>query len=320
MTILDFNDILPYGKGGTSVHGTATAERQRLALAQKIISALQRDERIVVIGWRDSNHNRETRLLARTGLVQFVLDSPGHFGSNTGLVISTKFTSHSMFDQVRKWSDIHPVVLSNGEIKRLLFGCKDEFLKTEARIIREKSKVAMEDLTLPVVVHFVATGTSKQQPPTLTQGVSMETSIPEDRKEEVKDYTKFVELFLNQASITGGMVGKEAVGKIRRACGLDNVTNAELVKRGYLVAVVSDGCKNAGRYRAGTMMSGQSTVETKALECKDPLIKARILIGTEAMVMDEIRTIETRLEELELELARIKEAKQLIERIENMFK
>jgi len=302
------------------------ATRQREALIQTVGEVLGKNQKVVVVGWRDSNHSPETREIARTGLVEFVLDPPSRFGSNVGLILFTKFHGHAKFYQLRKNSFVHPVILSNGTIKKILEGSRDSFVKAQDRITKEKLK-AGTDLSWPVAVSAVVNHLTADIKPTSIAEHPQEQVMSENPTEtpvtlppSTPDFEKFKRLFTEQSEVENGMVGKVTLGNIRRQCGLEKVSNHDLVKQGYVISVVSEGRTHAGRYRAGAKMTSEVTPPHRAQEINDPIVKARILIGNEAMVMDEIRTIETRLENLKLELTRIKEARELIERIENMFK
>lgn len=287
--------------------------RQRLALVGEVTRVLERGEKVAIVGWRDSNHNSTTRRLSRSCLLEFVLQSPGHFGTSFGLVLCTKFISHSIFEALRKGNRVYPKVLSNGIIKKVLAECSEALLSAEEKI-REAKSQPMDDLTLPVAV--VPPQPTPQETPVPSKETEM---LPAEEAKTEPDMERFVQRFLEQATITGGMVGKEVLGRIRRECGLDKVTNLDLVKMGYVISVKKDGCKNAGRYRAGIMMTGQATTEHKRPESNDPLSRARALVESEEAVKAEIKAIETRHEELRIELVKIERARELIAQLEDMF-
>jgi hypothetical protein len=292
-------------------------EVHRQALLQRIRSVLAEGRILVVLGWRDSNHDHHTRQLSKEGRVMFYDQAPSTLGSNVGLVISSKFVGHADFERVKVCRRTHPVVLSNGEIKRLLRAC-DDLLRTPmiASPVVVKTVVLSGVVKAPTLVAPVVHTVEK---PLESLTALLNQGPKEAIVEAQQPMVEFARLFKIEAGKSGdGLVGKNVVGEIRRASGLKDA-NTVLVKNGWIEGVVSEGAKKAGKYRATEKLLAYGGGEAP-IESTDPLVRARNLVAQKAVVEEQITFKKVELLELEDKQRKIQAAEALLAQLENLMK
>lgn len=294
-------------RGGflTEVHWKALLQRMRCVLAE--------GRALAVLGWRDSNHDTHTRRLSREGRVVFHHQAPSKLGSNVGLVISNQFIGHPDFERIKARREMHPVVISNGQIKRLLKAC-DDLLHPPA--------------TIPAVVVTATLGDTGALPAPVTPIVvqltedSLTVPLSQDSKEMSQmeqPIEKFVQLFKAEAEKSpDGLVGKNVLGDIRRAAGVMG-SNSAMVKDGWLEAHVSEGATNAGKYKATEKLLSYANGAGPALS-SDPLMRARHLVAEKALVEEQITIKKVELLELEEKLKKIEGAEAILGQLEALMK
>ncbi len=284
------------------------------ALLQKTRRVLASHKKLVVVGWRDSNHDRRTRKLIKRGMVVFCHKAPDQFGSSVGLVVCNPFISHSEFERIKVQVETHPVVITNGEIKRLLSDCTDLLQQLVAKtlvVADAKNCVDSEAPSTPKLPVLEETFTTL-----LNQG-------PQEEKKtmEPESMQRFAQLFKAEAERTrDGLVGKNTLGRIREEAGIA-ASNTVLVEKGWLVPHTSEGATNVGKYSAtpkltDLMVGGISVLPPSA----DPVVRARSLVAERAQVVSDITLQKVRLLELEEKLKKIEETQAVLARLEDLMK
>ncbi len=283
-------------------------DKRRESLIKKVRSVFSEGRLVAIVGWMESNHNQMTRNFKNGGRIVFYGKAPASLGMTIGYVMCTRFLGHADFDRMKVFTNTHPVVLSNGEIKRVLEGCGDLLLpvslpeslrKTEFVVPMKHSSVAGS--TLEVVVLDV-------QVATVTVEVVVDANIK-----------RFVEMFLERSKLSAdGLVGKMVLGDIRRECGLANRSNTMLVSGGWIEPVISDGCKLTGKYKASEKMLALAT-EPAIVEPDDPISRARRLIAEEPQVREAIVQVEANLVVLRKKVEQIDQAKSILSQLTTMF-
>ncbi len=293
--------------------GTLIEINWRQALLQRMRVVLAEGKTLVVLGWRDSNHDPQTRQLNREGRVIFYHRVPSSLGSNVGFVISNKFIGHADFERIKVRKETHPVVISNGEIKRLLKAC-DDLLHPPVT-------------TPPVVVTTLVLDETVEAPilttPTVLPAVKTLTVLldqgPKEALVTTQPIAEFIRLFKIEAKKNaGGFVSKNIVGEIRRAAGI-TATNSMLVTAGWLESVVSEGATNAGKYRASQKLL-EYVIEDAPVEPNDPLMRARRLVAQKAAVEEQITLKKVELLEFEEKLKKIEAAETILGQLEALMK
>ena len=291
------------------------------ALLQRIRHVLEKGKKLVVLGWRDSNHDSHTREISREGLVVFCHEAPSKLGSNVGLVISNKFISHKDLERIRVHTQISPGILSNGEIKRLLRACSDLTHPLVAKplfvpVVPSKKVEAPRFITLTIPE------VEKPLTALLDQGPKQEIEV------ESEPIKKFAQLFKTEAAKSqDGFVGKKVVGKLLREAGIDAGRNSVLVAQGWLEPCVSEGSRNVGKYRATSKLreleGGWSEVAIPVTPVNqsttDPLARAQLLVAERAQVENEISLHENAILELREKLERIKKAEGLLAQLRDLI-
>ncbi len=287
-------------------------EIHRQALLQRMRGVLAEGKILVVLGWRDSNHDHQTRQTSREGRVMFYHQVPSSLGSKVGLVISNQFINHSDFNRIKARMEIHPVVLPNGEIKRLLKDCAD----------------LLRPAALPLSITTVVLNNVVEKPqspiaPTIIESLTALLNQGQRKDKEMvmtqQPIDKFIKLFRAEAEKNGeGLVSKNVVGELRRKAGI-TASNSAMVAEGWLEPVISEGSTHAGQYRA-TKKLLEHTGEEPPIESADPVVRARRLIAEKSKVEEQITLEKVTLLELEEKLKKIQSAEELLGQLEKLMK
>lgn len=284
-------------------------ERQDRALEQNVRSALGQGKVVVVLGWKESNHDDFTRALSQGGKVLFYEESPGSLSQKVGFVIFTKFTGHGTFSRVRTVTPTHPVVLGNGHIKRILESCKDVL---ETSVV---SPVEEEKLSSAIIDPKPAVVASISKFEVQTEVVQV---APEEKKME--DMSGFILAFMKEADRRGGSVGRNTLGNIRRAHGI-NLSNPDLVRSGWILPIISEGQTGVGSYRASEKMLKEAGRVPETEPVADPtFVQVKAFIARGASLEEQIFQLELQLEELKKELDRVTAAKELLAKLTELTK
>lgn len=100
-----------------------TEIRQRV-LTESVRKALATGSSVCIFGWNRKNHCEFMKNLPKRKII--FLNTPlRHIPQNSGLVICTKFTSHSDLKRMRKWGEVYPGTVTLSRIKEVLKSCKD---------------------------------------------------------------------------------------------------------------------------------------------------------------------------------------------------
>ena len=283
------------------------------ALLQHMRNVLTEGKTLVVLGWRDSNHDPQTRQISQEGRVMFYHQAPSSLRRNVGLVISSRFIDHKTLERIKVRSETHPVVLSNGEIKRLLVACSDLLHPVAVTPLVVKTVALSDVVETPTPVVSVVPAI-EMLTALLDQGLRKET-----KKMEQQPIDKFARLFKAEAEKSGnGLVSKNVVGEIRRTAGI-TTTNSMMVTEGWLEAVVTEGATNAGQYRATEKLLGH-VGEEPPIESTDPLVRAQRLVAEKPAIEEQITLQKVVLLELEDKLKKIQSAEALLTQLEALMK
>lgn len=289
------------------------------ALLHRIRNALEEGKKLVVLGWRDSNHDNGTKKISKEGRVVFCHEAPSNLGSSVGLVVSNKFISHKALQRISVHTEVYSGVLTNGEIKRLLNACAD-LLHPVAKPLIVKTVVPSKEVETPKLATLTIPVMEKTLTALLDQGPEMEVIV------EVQPIIKFAQSFKAEADKNkDGLVGKKTVGKLFREAGLDMNRNSDLVVLGFLESFVSEGSKHVGKYRATNklrqLVDGWSCIPIPANEpTTDPFTRAELLVAERSQVEEEIASHENAVLGLREKLEKIQKAEELLTQLRDLVK
>lgn len=326
-------------------------QRRHDALVKKVRSVLSQGLNIAVIGWKESNHGDETRAMAKTGRIRFYWEIPKEIGPSFGLILWSKFVGHAHPPKLARYADIHPTVIQNGQIKSVLTECKDLIVKIVSPVTAEMvfgtpvgkipavtvpNTKPSEAVPIAEPLAHLETSIVDQNPQgeetEMDKGDMDSVSTVDQTPAEKPDIDKFKKLFLQAVDEEDGFVGKKALGDIRRQCGMTNWSNASLVLKGWVEAVVGEGRTKAGRYKPSQKLweefRAESHVPTRVtISSDDPLYAVYALIGSEEGVRQEQRRVvavlaakQAELDQINLTLDRINKAKDTLENLRALAK
>lgn len=258
--------------------------------------ALKSGTTIAVVGWRDSNHNPFTRGLSEKKVV-FYDQHPHSIGDRVGLVVFTRFVDHSTVERIGKKTPVCPGVFDTGKLKTVLESCND-LLAEPVRATPEEERTPVEAAALPAE-------------PEMDEKVLDFLTTPSRRNEMTKMHT-FAKKFMELAAASDGMVGKYALGKAARDSGIE-VPSSVLGKQGWLEPVISEGCKNAGRYRASDKL--KALLSAPCQEPDDPYARAKFIIAQEPALQAELAALDAQIEAIRVKMERINTAKKVLEQL-----
>lgn len=270
-------------------------ERRRKIIAQ-IQAVIEDNLLVVVVGWKPSNHNAFTRQLP-SSKIRFFFRLPRKLPQRTGIVLFTRFVSHKETELAGKMAKASNSILPLGEIRRILnavFGptVRQESKKEEVRVIPEKKP---EQVSARVVK--------------LEEATALRANL----------FVNFARMFLEAVGNDPDKpLGKFRTGKlIREAFGKDIPPNIaqQLVRDGWLEAIVQEGKTKTGFYKAGPKMLEAHTKP----EPTDPIERAKWIIAHEADLMARKQKLEMELARLQREIAKVTEAKELLERLQRLM-
>ncbi|MBA3733065.1 hypothetical protein H0W91_01680 [Patescibacteria group bacterium] len=316
------NNIKNFQKGECVIDG------QRVALVEKIKDVLRQGQRIAVLGWRDSNHNKYTRQLMDNGRIIFRHKIQSDLGGKVGLVILTKFIGHDDFERVRVLRETFPIVVSNGEIKRILFTCLG--VQTLPNVLRNATPERKPVPTPPAEVSKVSESQLlDQEMVEVVEQIIPATEAPVEKPSMITVMEVFAKKFISESlSKKEERLTKYEVSALRREFGI-KMSAHELIKEGWIEPFVSEGSKNAGSYKATEKML--ALAGSLPSESSDPLVRARRLVESKDQIEGDIirgeeeftrlkQEHEERLTELHLKLEQVKQAGALLAQLEALMK
>lgn len=285
-------------------------ERQDEALVNRVHDTLEKGRVIAILGWMKSNHDKFTRRVQKTGKVIFYEKTPDRLGASVGFGIFRLGSTHSDFERLSIRTDCHPTVLSHGDIKRVLKAACQQVRHLVPVIAEEK----VSSVVVPEPIVVIPT-------PKLEVSTEKVQTAPEEKKMQ-EDVAGFMVAFMKEADKNGGLVGKNVLGDIRRAHGIKH-SNADLVKAGRIVPVISKGRTKAGKYKASEKMlkeAGRQVLEVEHTPSDDPFSQARAFIARGPALEEQILQLQIQLEELQKKLDQVTSAKELLKKLTDLTK
>ena len=265
-------------------------------MAQKV---LESGLFIVIVGWlAKKNDNEFTKKLKRLKVktVIFYDASPPKLPTKTGLVLSTKYVDHTLFDSVkRQGKHAYSKVLEISQILTILESCIDLLFQSPCN--HGVSDVTKVEATEPPVLALLAD--------TLTDKVLDYVTKP--RSSEMDNMELFAKAFLEALanSEVPGYVTSFHLGQIRQKhC--PTISTRKLEKDHWIVGEKLTGGERISRYKPGSKMLEAGTQE--ALVPDTPAGRMIFLIGQKGTLEGQFAELESRLNEVKEKLAMIKEA------------
>lgn len=249
--------------------------------------------KIVVFGWKDSNHSPETRQFVRIGgKVEFFDDTKQHVRCQKSFVLFTRFISHSQVARLRKVGDnVYPHPLGTGEIKNILLQVKDLLLvaetKTESIVPDSKTpERSLADLEAGI-----------------TRGVST-----------MDEYDRLAAAFQKEAATKSdqALSSFETTELLRSIEGLDK-TAPKLADEGWLERFMRPGQQRAGAYKAGPLL--RERLSSGATEPTDAIEKMQWLIERKPLLEQQLAEAEERVRRIKAEIHRSEMAMEMKQKL-----
>lgn len=280
------------------------------ALLGRVRSTLESGRIIAIMGWRASNHDAFTKALP-TERVHFFKHPPQTgIPPKVGLVLLTRFISHTMVARIQPRGRVHNAPLSNGKIKEILRSCKDLLAPPQTSHSAESA---------PALPPDASDGDEPEEPPPASAPASHPHAfLTEKRTFVMTEMEKFVSAFLRESRARrDGLISMREFSKLRDThCVLE--TPQKLVGDGWVDAVTLEGKTKVGWYKPGPRMLSASTEEK--FEPDDPVERARFLISQESAIREELELLKMEVEDKEKKLARIESAKSLLAQLGDLMK
>lgn len=270
------------------------ASQKVSVVTRRVRETLKSGAAVAVVGWRASNHNDFTRGLSDKKVV-FFDQYPHSIGLRVGLAVFTPFIDHSMVAHIARKTPVFNDTFKPHVLRGVLESCKD--LLTEP----ERPEPAKETEAIDV--------------PTPTEPKEdlavLDFLTSPSRRSEMTAMHKFAEAFQAEAEKNNGSVGKIHLGKLIRELDLPSAT--KLCAQGWLMPVISDGCKKAGSYRAMGKL-----IELLSAPCREPenpYQRAMFIIEQEPALVAERKALLGQLLSVRKKLQRVGIAKKVIEQL-----
>lgn len=244
---------------------------------------------IAVVGWIPSNHNAFTRKLEKCRSVVFLALKRLTIPKSAGVVLFTRFVSHSVIDQVVRDHNAFNGVFDLGEIRRMLSVIE---IPPPPSLLAKGETFVVESL----------------------EDVESEVGTP---VQQSANFEGFVKEFLNLANKhSSGWVGGKILGKLREQFCI-SLSAAQLESRGYIVPHIAKGRERIGWYSAGVMMGSPASVPVFPSEVVlDPrLARAQSLLAEEPALHEEKERLLASLKAVEDRLALIELLKEALDTV-----
>ncbi|HCC05180.1 TPA: hypothetical protein DEP58_02640 [Patescibacteria group bacterium] len=270
--------------------------RQKEYLIRLIRRVLAAGGTITVYGWRDSNHNPQTRECAETERIRFTERKSKIVGVQGDLVIFTKYIKHADMYKMQGKFNVYPRACEISTIKSILLEC-------ESLIVRKKIQTDTQ--------HFDFTGVN---PGVITQDINELEKFLLLTEVIVDSYDKFASEFKAHAEKNPQkLVGAHAVGRLLKEVGL-KVHMRDLIKGSWLEPVVQPGKKKVGWYKAGNKLQSRLDADKKE-EPSDPIEKAIFLRDRKPFIAEKIAEIQKNLEFWQNQIVRVEKAEDLLRQL-----
>ena len=274
-------------------------QRQKEYLIQLIRQVLTAGGTITVYGWRDSNHNPQTRECAETERISFIERKSKIVGVQGDLVIFTKHVKHADRYKMQGKFNIYPRACEISIIKSVLLECK-------SLIVRKKIQADIQ--------HSDFNGVN---PGIITQDINELEKFLLLTEVIVDGYDKFACGFKSHAEKNPQkLVGAHAVGKLLKETGL-KVHVRNLIKGNWLEPIVQPGKSKVGWYKAGEKLQVRMDAD-RTEEPSDPIEKAIFLRERKPFIEEKIASIEKELQFWQNQLNRVGKAEDLLRQFEEL--
>lgn len=267
---------------------------QRVSLIQDINEVISSGRTVMVLGWMHKNHNDFTRNIPAKKVI-FQKHAPGTIGDGCGLVLCTRYISHSTMERVSKTKRTVRHVLGIREIQ--------EILEAGKKVICEPTPVAIN-------------ATSKGDPPAPDNKPTIDIDddvldfITTPRSCIMSNLECFARKFVEQSKISSktGYLSKNILGTIRTECEVGD-TVAQLTRDGWVIGEKSEGKKKIGWYKPGEKMI--QFLSSEKAEPTDPYQLALHLVSQKA-------DLQKQLMEVQMKLQKIEVAEKLLEQLDEL--
>ena len=263
--------------------------------------ALATGRKVVIFGWKQSNHSPFTQELSDEK-VRLFERLPDTLPQNVGVVIGTRFIRHAEMDRVRKQHSGDLFTLPMGEIKRILVACADVLAPApKAPRVRE----------VPMVTAAPAAPLPAPAP------VQMPVTLKAEPSEEEKMDTDHVFAKAFMEAVESGphrSLSRNVVAKLRKNIFGDQKSIEQLVRDKWLEPIKSE--KRVSSYKAGAHMLEIITSKEPA----DPIEGARWLISSKTDLEKKKADLEQELESTIRRLEQVKQAEELLRKLEELMK
>jgi len=288
---------------------------QYIEHAKKLMGEVFEENRtLAVVGWILRNHNQFTQRIPENKVL-FFAKQPNTIPKNVGIVITTRFISHSGLSNLVDKSDSYKLirgVFSIGEIKKILLG----FNLVPEKLVSTLSHNPRLQVMMPKEEErslISKPRESPQEPEVLSQ--ALKPLAVDGRRLILKNAIDFSIDFLkayNRQSDT-------AVGR--------NETNA-LIRKHFGESAKPADCrelivahKTPDQHRTSGYLPTDKLIDLGTganVEPSDPFEKASWLINREFGLKEELASLQVRAKEIESLLARTEIAREMIEKLKNI--
>lgn len=272
-------------------------EEEVIHLLDSAQAALRHGGRIVVVGWKGSNHNQKTLRLEKSGKVIFAAGKRAkEVGGKTDLVILTRFVSHSHTEAMQKKGlNVYPHTVGLGIIRRVLNECTNLIATlTEPEAPADPDDAAEEQLpvdSLAELEQFIMT-----------------------TENNVETIDRFAMRFTEEAEAHAEeLVSSYTLGKILQELKMCEKP-VELVKTGYLKGITLPNKKKTGWYKATPKLLERLSTNIGE-EPTDPIEKAEYLLANESAIHERLREAREVVAHWETQANRVEKAKELLKQL-----
>jgi hypothetical protein len=283
-----------------------------VVLTRRAREVLKSGRHIVVLGLNGHCCSQEIKKLSGKQILLYDSTPPTGIGPKVGLVLHTRYVDHRDTDRIED-SVVYKPPVGVGLIKQILESCADLILSSPKPVANERSHPATAEPVAQAPLVDAADRMSFDALDLLTTPT---------RRHEMDNMDRFTEAFLEAAG-KDGFVGKITLGRLLKEHGIKGEPR-RLIKNGWLVGVVRDGCKKFGSYKAGEKML--SSVKQEKFEPEDLSDRVKFLIAQKPELLaekagleDELKRVtsefEAKIAEVNQKLARTETAEKLLEEL-----
>ncbi len=315
-------------------------------MEQRVVAVVRNGGRLLVVGWKGSNHSEETRRLEREGVVEFTELVPDKVGSNIH-VLFTKFTghaSHSKMKSVAGKENVEARALTMGKIRALLSAAGRAADQLAPKTTHAKITPTIEIVEVgvrPVVdadvinVEVISPAPKPEPEPTKTEEVMPQQTaspavVPSIQLPTATEVSPNILAFARDfmAAIGNnpeGVLGmKNTTAMIRKHFGEE--ANARTIPGDLLIGMTSEGKSKTGWYKPSRHLlelitRPQTTVEDLAKQAgAGRLSAALLLVNKKPQISERIDEIKAELAVLEAQLSTIVELEKTFAGVDELMK